>query len=77
MLHAACRSIANPLRAAVLLIAFLVLETAYAQSAVTYDIAYVRAPRYGDTTFTKWPEVINPVQAEPGTDLMLLHPNGT
>ncbi len=52
-------------------------HSAQAQSAVNYDIVYVRAPRYGDTGFTKWPEVINPVQAEPGSDLMLLHPNGS
>ncbi len=44
---------------------------------VTYDIVYVRAPRYGDTGYTKWPEVFNPINVEPGTDLMLLHPNGT
>ena len=42
-----------------------------------YDIVYVRAPRYGDNTSTKWPEVKDPIQAEPGSDLMLLHPDGT
>jgi hypothetical protein len=52
------------------------LASAIAQ-VVNYDIVYVRAPRYGDTTLTKWPEVINPVQSEPGSDLMLLHPNGS
>ena len=49
---------------------------ALAQAAVDYDIVYVRAPRYGDNTFTRWAEVINPVQMEPGADLMLLHPDG-
>ncbi len=47
-----------------------------AQAAINYDIVYVRAPRYGDNTFTPWAEVINPVQMEPGADLMLLHPDG-
>jgi len=41
-----------------------------------YDIVYVRAPRKGDKTRTKWPEIVNPAQMEPGSDLMLLHPNG-
>jgi hypothetical protein len=45
-------------------------------AAVTYPIVYVRAPRYGDSGFTKWAEVINPVQMEPGADLMLLQPDG-
>ena len=59
------------------LLIIVTVHDAYAQSAVTYDIVYVRAPRYGDVTLTKWPEVINPVQAEPGSDLMLLLPNGS
>jgi hypothetical protein len=41
-----------------------------------YDIVYVRAPRYGDDVDTKWPEVKDPIQMEPGSDLMLLHPDG-
>jgi Hydrazine synthase alpha subunit middle domain len=53
------------------------MATAVAQSALSYDIVYVRAPRYGDIVNTKWPEVINPVQMEPGADLMLLHPDGS
>jgi hypothetical protein len=36
----------------------------------------VRAPRYGDEKNTKWPEVKDPINAEPGTDLVLLHPDG-
>lgn len=44
---------------------------------VAYDIVYVRAPRYGDTISTQWQEVRNPIQGEPGTDLMLRHPDGT
>ena len=50
---------------------------ALAQSAaVDYDIVNVRAPRYGDQGYTRWPEVFNSVQREPGADLMLLKPNG-
>lgn len=45
--------------------------------AVDYDIAYVRAPRYGDTTVTRWPEVKDPITLESGTDLVLLHPDGS
>lgn len=45
--------------------------------AVSYDLVYVRQPRYGDGTNTIWPEVFHPARMEPGSDLMLLHPNGT
>ncbi len=51
--------------------------TAPATAQVTYDIVYVRQPRYGDLTNTIWPEVFHPARAEPGADLMLLHPDGT
>jgi len=44
---------------------------------VDYDIVYVRQPRYGDNTLTVWPEVTRPGSAEPGADLMLLHPDGS
>ncbi len=47
------------------------------QPVVDYDIVYVRQPRYGDETHTIWPEVFHPARAEPGADLMLLHPDGT
>jgi uncharacterized repeat protein (TIGR02543 family) len=43
---------------------------------VSYDVVYVRAPRYGNTTFTKWQDVFHPTHAEPGSDLVLLHPDG-
>jgi len=46
-------------------------------TGVNYDIVYVRAPRYGNDTNTKWPEVKSPVRMEPGSDLMLLHPDGS
>jgi len=42
-----------------------------------YDIVYVRAPRKGDDTNTRWAEIVRPTQMEPGSDLMLLHPDGT
>jgi hypothetical protein len=46
-------------------------------AAVTYDIVYVRQPRYGDNTNTTWPEVAHPARIDPGADLMLLHPDGS
>jgi hypothetical protein len=42
-----------------------------------YDIVYVRAPRHGDDKSIAWSEVFAPLRAEPGSDLMLLHPDGT
>jgi hypothetical protein len=42
-----------------------------------YDIVYVRAPRHGDDMQIAWTEVFSPLRAEPGSDLMLLHPDGT
>ena len=48
-----------------------------AQSPVSYDIVYVRAKRSGDTTRVAMPEVKDPIQMEPGADLVLLHPNGS
>ncbi|MCE9560445.1 MAG: hypothetical protein K8U57_00165 [Planctomycetes bacterium] len=42
-----------------------------------YDIVYVRAPRKGDDKQIAWAEVFAPLRAEPGSDLMLLHPDGT
>lgn len=43
----------------------------------SYDIVYVRAPRAGDTRIVPIPEVATPLRMEPGSDLMLLHPDGT
>ncbi|MFN0111428.1 MAG: hypothetical protein ACKVZH_21400 [Blastocatellia bacterium] len=51
--------------------------TAQTLPPVNYDIVYVRAPRYGDNTNTIWPEVTTPLIPDPGSDLMLLHPNGS
>jgi hypothetical protein len=42
-----------------------------------FDIVYVRAPRKGDDRLIGWAEVINPLRNEPGSDLVLLHPDGT
>ena len=47
------------------------------EAAVDYDIVYVRSPRYGDKKNTKWTEVGAPLRIEPGSDLILLHPDGT
>jgi hypothetical protein len=41
-----------------------------------YDIAYVRAPRYGDDKTTRWAEIAHPALMEPNADLMLMHPDG-
>ncbi len=42
-----------------------------------YDIVYVRAPRFGDEKATRWAEVFNPLNVDPGGDLVLLHPDGS
>jgi uncharacterized protein (TIGR03437 family) len=52
-------------------------SAAQALPPLNYDIVYVRAPRYGDNTNTIWPEATTPLLPEPGSDLMLLHPNGS
>jgi len=44
---------------------------------VNYDIVYVRQERFGDQTFTWWPEVFHPARLDAGADLMLLHPDGS
>ncbi len=46
-------------------------------NAITYDVVYVRQPRNGDNAHITWPEVFHPGVIEPGTDLMVLHPDGT
>ena len=46
-------------------------------AVLSYDLVYVRAPRHGDAGATRIPEVKSPVDVEAGTDLMLLHPDGT
>ncbi|GAB4580368.1 MAG: hypothetical protein Fur0022_31080 [Anaerolineales bacterium] len=44
---------------------------------IPYDLVYIRQPRNGDNEHIIWPEVFHPGRIEPGTDLMLLHPDGT
>ena len=46
-------------------------------SQITYDIVYVKAPRQGDDTFVNIPEVFDPIKVEAGSDLVLLHPDGS
>ena len=46
-------------------------------NVVPYDIVYVHAPRYGDTTNTSWPDTTRPMQPDPAADLRLLHPDCT
>jgi hypothetical protein len=60
-----------------LLLLLLVTGAVESTSAVTYDIVYVRQPRFGDSTNTTWPEVFHPAQLDAGADLMLLHPDGS
>jgi hypothetical protein len=42
---------------------------------VPYDIVYVRAPRFGDTTNSVWPDTVRPRFPDGGAELHLLHPN--
>jgi hypothetical protein len=42
-----------------------------------YDIVYVRQPRYGDEKRPGWAEFSDPTRMERGSDLMLLHPDGS
>lgn len=46
-------------------------------NVVAYDVVYVRAPRYGDGQNSNWPDTTDPMTADPGADLRLLHPNCT
>ena len=67
-------------RVARLLLATVVLGSALVAQTPTglaYDLVYVRAPRNGDDSFVHLPEVFHPIQIAPGTDLMLLHPDGS
>src|SRR5690242_17343319 len=57
-------------------IGLLFLTQAIATSPVPYDIVYVRAPRAGDNTYIRFPDVFYPTAMPSGSDLMLLHPDG-
>lgn len=50
---------------------------AQSQPLVAYDIVYIRSPRPGgDNAWPTMPDIQRPLAMEPGSDLMLLHPNG-
>jgi len=59
--------------------AIVLLATAVTLAAgpVSYDIVSVRAPRLGDSTFVRLPDVFAPTAMPPGSDRMLLHPDGS
>lgn len=57
--------------------AWIAIASAVAAQPVSYDIVYVRQPRFGDEVNTTWPEVFHPARIDPGADLMLLHPDGS
>jgi len=72
----------RPARSSLVTVAILLTSAAGvaprpAGAAPTYDIVYVRQPRFGNTTNTTWPEVAHPASIDPGADLMLLHPDGS
>ena len=60
---------------------FSMVNSIFAQTPlppeISYDIVYVRAPRFGDDVITKMPEIKDPINMEAGTDLMLLHVDGS
>ena len=70
-------SFLSPLARAAARCALVAFCWAAAASSVTYDVVYVRQPRFGDNVNSTWPEVFHPARIDPGADLMLLHPNGT
>ncbi|MFN8442533.1 MAG: hypothetical protein U0175_17295 [Caldilineaceae bacterium] len=51
--------------------------TAVKPAALDFDIVYVRQPRHGDNEHMHWPDVFHPARVEPGSDLVLLHPDGS
>ena len=53
-----------------------VLSLRLPAAVVGYDIVYVRAPRGADGS-AHWADVYAPMRLEPGSDLVLLHPDGT
>ncbi len=44
---------------------------------VDYDNVYVRQVRFGDSVNTTWPEIFHPAKMDAGSDLVLLHPDGS
>lgn len=65
------------MRTALALLLFLSSLATAQTSQVNYDIVYVRQERFGDQTFTWWPEVFHPARLDVGADLMLLHADGS
>ncbi|MCB9879575.1 MAG: hypothetical protein H6835_18425 [Planctomycetes bacterium] len=43
---------------------------------IDYDIVCLRVPRRGDDEQVSWPEAYAPTCVEPGTDLVVVHPDG-
>jgi hypothetical protein len=66
------------LRFLLAVIAGALFDTQRLPAATTpYDIVYVRAPRPGgDAKESRIADVFRPMWVEPGSDLMLLHPDG-
>src|SRR5260370_42145852 len=62
---------------ACLVLMLYALTSDMAAGPVNYDIVYVRAPRAGDNNYIRFPDVFCPTAMPPGSDLMLLHPDGT
>ena len=52
-------------------------RSAAKSAPLPYDLVYIRQPRRGDNEHITWPEVSHPGRVEPGSDLMLLHPDGS
>ncbi|MGF1528641.1 MAG: TolB family protein, partial [Candidatus Competibacterales bacterium] len=47
------------------------------EAVLDYPIVYVRQPRHGDTIASRWPDFDRPFHAEPDSDLVLRHPDGS
>src|SRR5260370_37433005 len=62
---------------ACLLLMLYCLTSSMAAGPVNYDIVYVRAPRAGDNNYIRFPDVFFPTAMPSGSDLMLLHANGS
>jgi hypothetical protein len=60
-----------------LIIIFFFATSCKVLAAVDYDIVYVKQPRFGDEVQIKWPEAFDPANVQMGSDLMLLHPDGS
>lgn len=46
-------------------------------NVVSYDIVYVRAPRFGDNQNSMWTDTVRPLSLDPGADLRVLHKDCT